>query len=146
MKKLMDQGKLLAGNHGGRFVAFLGAGLPSFVVAVPLNYALVTYAGIPKSAAYALVLVFQVSVNFLMCRWLVFRERNERHVAVQFFQFLTSILGFRLLDWALYSFAVHVLRVPFLLMQFANIAIFAILKYWVSFRIIGKSGTDATKR
>ena len=138
MKAVIDQGKHLAGRHGGRFVKFLGAGLPSFLVAVPLNYALVTYVGLPKAVAYAIVLVFQVSVNFGMCRWLVFKARNERHVAVQFSQFLASILGFRVLDWALYAFAVHVLGVPFLLMQFANIAIFALLKYWASFKIIGK--------
>jgi putative flippase GtrA len=105
---------------------------------VPLNYTLVTYAHAPKPLAYAAVLVFQVSMNFIMCRWLVFSERNERHAAIQFMQFIAGITGFRILDWALYSFAVYMLGVPFLLMQLANVAIFALLKYWVSFRIIGK--------
>ncbi len=138
MRNKVSKGKHIAGRHAGRFVKFLGAGLPAFILAVPLNYILVTYAQLPKSAAYAIVLVFQVSINFVMCRWLVFSERNDRHVAIQFTQFLASIMGFRLLDWALYSFMVSIFGVPFLLMQIANVGIFALLKYWVSFRIIGK--------
>ena len=139
MKLILRKGRELAGGHRGRFVRFLVAGVPSFLIAIPLNYALVSYAQFPKSFAYALVLIFQVSVNFFMCRWLVFTDRNDRNLAIQFVLFISSILGFRVGDWALYSLAVHFLGVPFILMQLANIFFFAILKYWVSFRIMGKS-------
>lgn len=110
MGRAWNEGKEIAGRHSGRFVKFLAAGLPAFLVAVPANYLLVTAADLPKGVAYAIVLVLQVSFNFMMCRWFVFKAKNERRIAVQFSRFLASILGFRVLDWALYSFAVYLVN------------------------------------
>jgi putative flippase GtrA len=138
MTTMLAMGKRIWVSHGGRFVGFLAAGLPSFILAVPINYALVTYAEMPKPIAYALVLVLQVSVNFVMCRCFVFKERHDRSITVQFVQFLGSILAFRLLDWGLYAFAVDVLGVHFILMQLFNVGLFAVLKYWISSRILSR--------
>ena len=124
-------------QHASRFVKFLAVGLPSFLVAVPLNYVLASRLGVPKPIAYAFVLLFQVSVNFLLCRRFVFGGRNRRSVGGQFVQFMSGILSLRLLDWLIYSLAVHFLQVPYILMQLINIGCFSLLKYSVSLRVLG---------
>lgn len=123
-------------KSGLRLGAFLAAGVPSFLMAVPLNWVLVMQLGWNKSVAYALVLFVQVSINFFMCRWFVFTERKKNSIWMQFGQFLAGILFFRLADWLLYSLLVSVLGVYFLVAQIANIFIFAIMKYKFSKKVI----------
>ena len=127
-------------NHlsarGLKLFKFLAAGLPSFCVAVPLNWLLVAKAGWYEQLAYALVLLVQVTVNFFMCRWFVFIERNNKHAFLQFGQFLSGILLFRLADWALYSVLVHVCGFYFLAVQVANVLIFAVLKFRFSEKVM----------
>ncbi len=115
---------------------FLAAGLPSFIIAVPLNWLLVEHFHWHESGAYALVLVFQVSVNFFMCRWFVFKNRKSTALWVQFYQFAAGILLFRLADWALYSVLVRFAGLYYLGVQIANIFIFVVLKFKFSKKIM----------
>ena len=115
---------------------FLLVGLPSFAIAVLLNWALVTQVGMARPLAYALVLVLQVSVNFFMCRAFVFNNHNDRPIWVQFGQFFSGIIAFRAADWLVYVIAVQFLGVHYLLMQFVDIAIFSLLKFEFSRRVI----------
>ena len=121
---------------GLKMGGFLAAGLPSFIIAVPLNWFLVERLFWHESGAYALVLVFQVSVNFFMCRWFVFRNRKETAIWIQFYQFVAGILIFRLADWALYTILVRFAGLYFIGVQIANIFIFAILKFKFSQKVM----------
>jgi len=123
-------------KSGLKLGGFLAAGLPSFALAVPLNWVLVEKLRWFEPVAYALVLLFQVTVNFFMCRWFVFVDRNEKHILLQFGQFVSGILLFRVADWALYSVLVKVFDFYFLAVQVANIFIFVILKFRVSQKIM----------
>jgi putative flippase GtrA len=115
---------------------FLVAGLPSFALAIPINWFLVTQARWSEAVAYALVLVVQVTLNFFMCRWFVFTDRKVTPMWVQFGQFMSGILFFRLADWALYTLLVSAFGFYFLAVQIANIFIFAVLKFKYSQRIM----------
>jgi putative flippase GtrA len=121
---------------GLKLGGFLAAGLPSFILAVPLNWFLVKHAQWHEALAYALVLVVQVTLNFFMSRWLVFKNRKSTLLWVQFSQFMSGILVFRLADWALYTLFVNVFGLYFIGVQIANILIFAVLKFKYSQKVM----------
>lgn len=130
-------------KSGIQLGGFLAAGVPSLALAIPANWFLVEKLHWVMPAAYALVLVFQVTVNFLMCRWFVFTNRKTTPPWTQFVQFLSGILLFRLADWALYTLLVSVCGFYFLAVQFANIFIFAVLKFKFAKRVMEKQAHDA---
>jgi putative flippase GtrA len=116
-------------KFGVKLGSFLAAGLPGFGLALLLNWLLVTRLHWNKSGAYALVLVVQVTLNFFMCRWFVFRDRKHTPLWTQLIQFVSGILFFRAADWALYTLLVSVFGFYFLAVQIANVVIFALLKF-----------------
>lgn len=126
-----------------QLVRFVLAGLPAFVLAVPLNWALVRLAGVPKSPAYAIVLSFQVIVNFFICYYFVFEKAGERSLLSQFWQFTAGILAFRAMDWAVYSLGTSLLGVPFLVMQLVDVVVFMLLKYLFARRVMGRGQPSA---
>lgn len=105
------------------------AGLPGFVVAFALNSALVKGLGMPKAVAYALVLVVQMTINFVICRHFVFAIRPEFKFWKAFAIFLNGVLVFRFFDWALYVLLTTRLAVPFLAAQLFNVALFSVLRF-----------------
>jgi putative flippase GtrA len=121
---------------GLKLSGFLAAGLPSFAIAVPLNWFLVEKLSLAEPVAYALVLLFQVTLNFFMCRWLVFKDRKQTLMWVQFYQFVAGILFFRIADWALYTIVVHYTAIYYLFVQLANVFIFAVLKFKFSQKVM----------
>ncbi|ETX01455.1 MAG: hypothetical protein ETSY1_07310 [Candidatus Entotheonella factor] len=123
-------------QEGKKLFAFLCAGLPSFLLALPVNYVLVESFKWSEGLAYAFVLLFQVTVNFFMCRWFVFQQRTDKPLWTQFWQFCSGILLFRMADWVVYVFLVELLELYYLGVQIANIFIFAILKFKFSERVI----------
>ena len=123
---------------GSRLVKFLAAGLPAFLLAVPLNCLLVDGAHLYAPLAYAMVLLLQVSANFFICRWLVFTERNARPIARQYAEFMGGILLVRLVDWSLYSVLVEFAGLFYIGVQIFNVALFALVKYRLSERIMAK--------
>jgi putative flippase GtrA len=112
-----------------RLLRFLAAGLPSFLVALPLNWLLVSQLQWPKPLAYALVLWAQVSVNFFTCFYFVFERTTARPAPAQYWHFLTGIALFRAADWAAYTALVQWAGVPYLAAQLLNVTLFALLKY-----------------
>ena len=120
-----------------KLVKFLAAGLPSFLVAVPLNWLLVTRWGCPKSPAYALVLLFQVTINFFMCRWFVFEKTSDKSLAAEFGAFVAGIAFFRLADWGVYYLLVNVAGFYYLAVQLVNVVLFSVLKFMYSERVMG---------
>lgn len=112
-----------------RYVRFLLAGLPSALLALPLNMALVELAHWPKSYAYGAVLVFQVSLNYFFCRRFVFLRLPGSSEALAFSGFSLVVGFFRLLDWAAYTFCVSRLDLWYGWMQILNMAVFSVAKY-----------------
>jgi putative flippase GtrA len=119
-----------------KLLKFLAAGLPSFLLAVPLNYFAVDFLKLPPAPVYAVVLVLQVTVNFFMCRWFVFEKRSDTPMWKEFGTFATGILVFRLADWALYTFAVNVLGLYYIAIQLVNVVLFSVLKFLFSERTL----------
>lgn len=108
---------------------FFVAGLPAFALAIPLNYGLVAWAALPKSAAYALVLAVQVTINFFACRYFVFDADRSTSLWKSFAVFLNGILLFRVLDWALYSVLTTKFGLPFIGVQLFNVGFFGLMKF-----------------
>ncbi len=129
--------RLIRQIFDNRLLRFALAGLPAFVVAVPLNWALVTMAGLAKPGAYAIVLACQVLVNFFICYYLVF-DRGDEPLLRQLWKFSAGILVFRLLDWLVYSAGTRFLGVPFLLMQIVNVVVFVVAKYLFARRVMAR--------
>jgi len=127
-----------------RPLKFFIAGLPAFVLAVPLNALLVEVAGLAKPLAYAMVLLLQVLANFLTCFYFVFRGESKKPMFRQFWQFACGIMGFRMLDWATYSAGTVWLGVPYLHMQLTNVALFMLAKFAYANWIMGSKPIAAT--
>lgn len=108
---------------------FLLGGLPAFLVAAAMNYIFVKSVGIPKPAAYAIVLVVQLVINFFVCRYFVFEVHSTFNWWRSFIVFLNGVIFFRLLDWGLYVLLTGHFHLPFLGVQLFNIALFSVLRY-----------------
>ena len=121
-----------------QLIGFGLAGLPSFLIAIPLNWLLVEYFFLQKPVAYMITLFFQVTVNFFMLRIFVFKDRTEENVLRNYFRFLYGIAFFRFLDWGLYSLLVRYTGIYFLVVQIGNVVIFSLAKFFYSKKIMEK--------
>ena len=122
----------------GKFTAFLLAGLPSFAIAIPLNWMLVEYVHLAKPLAYALVMIFQISMNFFTSRWLVFDSSPGKTFPRQFAEFFSGIAVFSLADWAFYSFLIQFAPHLYVLIQVINVVLFSFLKFLFCRKIFEK--------
>jgi putative flippase GtrA len=118
--------------NSGKFIRFLAAGLPSFLLAIPLNFLLVELAHLPKIPAYCLVLMLQICINFFMLRKFTFSESESSSLKRKFTLFMLGIIFFRILDALLYACLVQILGVYYLLAQVFNVGLFALAKYFYS--------------
>jgi putative flippase GtrA len=96
----------------------------------------VEHAKLPHAVAYAAVMVFQVLVNYLMCKAFVFHVPGRRANLGEFRRFTTGILVFRLLDWGVYLLLVDGLGVYYLLAQVFNVAVFGLVKFLFTERVL----------
>lgn len=126
-------------HFGAKLIKFLLAGLPSFLVALPVNWILVEQLNLDKALSYACVLFMQVTVNFFVCRFWVFEAASEKSLGVQYLQFLGGIFFFRLADWGVYYVLVSVCGLFYLAVQVGNIIVFAFLKFHFSKRVIERN-------
>ena len=115
-----------------KYIKFLLAGFPSFIFALPLNYYFVESLEIKYEVAYFFVLLFQVTLNFLLVNKYVFISENGNRKFPKFFIYILSI---RLLDWMLYALLVKFLFVHYLVLQVFNIIFFSWVKFIISKRI-----------
>lgn len=115
---------------------FLAVGLPAFALAVPGNYLLVECLSVHKGLAYALMMVMQVSMNYLMCKFLVFKNKGSMPWYREFASFFAGIAFIRFLDWCFYVVLVQYAGVYYLLAQLMNVAIFSVVKFIFSERIM----------
>lgn len=114
----------------GKLIKFLLSGVPAFLVAVPLNILLVEKLHLYKPIAYALVLSVQITINFLLIRFFVFcTSKTSRSWLEQFWGIGFGSLSFRILEWAIYTLAVQVFGIYYVIVQCANVLIFLIPKF-----------------
>lgn len=114
------------------FLRFLLSGLPSFLIAIPLNIFLVELLHLHKVLAYSLLLVLQITLNFFMLRRFTFRTAPGPSMLRKFSHFMIGIIIFRILDAALYAFLVQRLGLYYLLAQILNVGLFSIAKFLFS--------------
>ena len=143
LRRLLNEGYLAAAQRGLSLFKFMASGLPSFLLAVPLNYALVEWAGWNKSLVYALLMTLQVSVNFFICRRWVFGRRDNRALAREFRDFFAGIMLFRCGDWLVYTLLTHLFPRYYLLAQCGNVVLFGLLKFLFSERLFQRSAARA---
>lgn len=122
-----------------KYLIFLVVGLPSFLLAVPINYILVDRLELQMSLAYAIVLLIQVSVNFLLCRVYVFENTSTSSFQRQYLMFLVGIASFRFVDWLLYTILVASTEIYYLYVQLANVLVLSLVKFLYSKRIFEPS-------
>jgi len=118
--------------NSGKFIRFVAAGLPSFLLAIPFNILLVELIGMPKVSAYCLVLLMQITINFFMLRKFTFSASATSSLKRKFSLFMFGIIIFRVLDALLYALLVQRLGVYYLLAQIFNVGLFALAKYFYS--------------
>lgn len=123
-----------------KLVRFLLAGLPAFLVAVPLNIYLVDELGWHKWIAYAHVLVLQVTINFFASILFVFNRNKGRTLSVQFAEFFVIVGSVRLLDWAVYVGWTGLLGMHYVAAQLVNVILFALVKFVLVQRAIEGGG------
>lgn len=121
-----------------QLIKFGIAGLPAFLVAIPLNWFLVEEIHLIKPLAYLFTLFFQVSVNFILLRLFVFKGDTEQNALKTYFRFLWGIAFFRLLDWGLYTILVQNTEIYYLIIQIGNVVIFSLAKFLYSKKIMEK--------
>lgn len=138
LNKLKANDTILNRDFIVKFFKFLLAGLPAFIVAIPLNYVLVSLFDMYKPLAYVIVLFIQVSINFFIVRRFVFHNKGHDNIFSEYYKFLIGIAFFRFLDWALYSAIVSLTPINYLIVQLGNVFIFSIAKFLYSKRIFEK--------
>lgn len=123
-------------KFGLKLSRFLLVGIPAFTLSIFINWFLVKKAMWDEAFAYAIVLVIQVIINFFMCRWFVFLDKNSNPIWIQFGQFMSGILLLRFADWLVYTLLVSILGIYYLAVQIFNIFAFSILKFKYSQKVI----------
>ena len=108
------------------FIKFLLAGVPSALLAIPLNIVLVEIGEVNKTIAYGLVIFLQILVNFIFINNFVFKY-NSRFTS--FIKFFFGIVIFRALDLIIYSQLINLFPKLYILIQLSNVAIFSMIKF-----------------
>jgi putative flippase GtrA len=111
------------------FVRFGLSGLPGFLIAIAINVWVVERFHWPKPVAYVLVMWIQMSLGWLMCRTVVFRDGQNTSALGSYFQFALSMGIIRIADWLLYTTLVELVKVPYVLAQISTSAIFLFIKF-----------------
>ena len=108
------------------FIKFLLAGLPSALLAIPLNIVLVEIGEVNKTISYGLVIFLQILVNFIFINNYVFKYNNR---FTSFIKFFFGIVIFRAFDLIIYSQLINLFPKLYILIQLSNIAIFSMIKF-----------------
>ena len=138
----MNKAKVL--RTGIDIFKFLAVGLPSFIIAIPLNILLVEKYGFWKPVSYAIVLVAQTTVNFFLCRRFVFKPSEHKPIRQQYLEFMGAVAVFRGMDWGVYSILVKTTDINYILIQCVNVVIFSIAKFFFSRKAIEGPGRSSS--
>ena len=116
-------------KQAAALIRFGLAGVPGFLIAIPLNIALIEWAHWPKPAAYLLVVWMQMTAGFLMCHYLVFKTADRRPLWPAYTQFALSMGLIRVFDWATYTALVEFVHLPYVLAQICCTGFFILIKF-----------------
>ena len=108
------------------FIKFLLAGLPSALLAIPLNIVLVEIGEVNKTISYGLVIFLQILLNFIFINNYVFKYNNR---FTSFIKFFFGIIIFRAFDLIIYSQMITLFPKLYILIQLSNVAIFSMIKF-----------------
>ena len=111
------------------YIKFLIAGLPSASLAIPLNILLVEVGKVNKPFSYAIIIFFQILLNFCFINRYIFKNKKNKLVILSFLKFFFGILIFRILDWFLYMKFLTFFPNNYVIIQLINIAIFSMIKF-----------------
>ena len=109
------------------FMKFLLAGLPSALLAIPMNIFFVEIGKINKTFSYGIVILLQIIVNFIFIRNYVFNYKKNRFTS--FTKFFFGILIFRFMDLIIYSQLINLFPKFYIFIQLTNIVIFSVIKF-----------------
>ncbi len=91
----------IGGARGSSFVRFALGGLLTYAATIGV-LALWLAVGLPGPAAYAVTHCTVLALGFVLNRYWIFRARAGRATA-QGIRFVVASLGFRFVDWCVYS-------------------------------------------
>ena len=119
-----------------KFALFILAGLPAFLVAIPLNIFLVTEIELKKWVAYIFVLLLQVTINFFFLVFFVFKRNKNISILKQLLNFLFVIITLRLFDLFFYVIWIDFFDINYIIAQLINVIFFSTLKFFFTKNII----------
>ena len=119
--------KKIKNKEINNFIKFLIAGLPSALLAIPMNICLVEIGEINKTFSYGIVILLQIIVNFIFIKNYVFNYKNNRYTS--FMKFFFGIIIFRFMDLIIYSQLINLFPKFYIFIQLTNIAIFSVIKF-----------------
>jgi putative flippase GtrA len=132
-------------REAATFIRFGLSGLPGFVVGLGVNVLLIEACHWPKPVAYLLVMWVQITMGFLMARWLVFRAAAPaKSVAAAYLQYALSMGLIRVADWTLYTTLVEFLRINYVIAQVCGTALFIVIKFLFAKAIFRHKSTSIT--
>ncbi len=123
-------------RHFFKFMKFLSSGLPSFLLAVPLNILLVEIVKLDKTLSYSIVILIQITINFFILKKFAFDKNNSIPTLKQFLLFLGGIFFFRAIDVGVFTLMVKYFNIYYIIAQIINVLFFSIVKYLYSKKII----------
>ena len=126
---LSEKIKIIINKEIKKYIKFLLAGLPSASFAIPLNILLVEVGKVNKPFSYAIVIFFQILLNFSFINKYVFKNKKDNLIIISFLKFFFGILIFRILDWFMYIQLLSLFPNIYIIIQVVNIAIFSIIKF-----------------
>lgn len=115
-----------------KYLEFLVAGVPGLILALLLNYALVSIVQMDKMLAYSIVLFVQVSTNFLFCYKYVFKEAKTVSLYKTYLYFMSGISLFRFVEWIFYSVLTTWTAIHFMIAQIGLALSFSFGKFFYS--------------
>ena len=129
MKFYISSEKIRINKAVKKYIKFLLAGLPSASLAIPLNILLVEVGKVNKPFSYAIVIFFQILINFCFIKKYVFKNKKEKFAILSFLKFFFGILIFRILDWFIYIQLLNLFPNIYVIIQLVNIGIFSMIKF-----------------
>ena len=129
MKFYISSEKIKINKAIKKYIKFLLAGLPSASLAIPLNILLVEVGKVNKPFSYAIVIFFQILLNFFFINKYVFKNKKNKLIILSFLKFFFGILIFRILDWFIYIQLLSLFPNIYVIIQLFNIAIFSMIKF-----------------
>ncbi len=105
---------------------YILSGVVLYGLSIAANYLLVSQLNIQKTIAYALTLILELCIGYLLNEFFVYESKKKKHKKKLF---IAVAVTFRLINWGIYTYLIGFLNTHYLYIQLALIGIFAIIKF-----------------